>query len=250
MRWLLTAALIWLTAAPLAAQIITAAEYNEPTTRYPHGVLGDTEEWGNIKVTVRRERGKEGGLFHGWTEVTYDLRLPEEMVFEDLTPRLVDVDGVEGPEIVVVESHQQYGARLAVYGLNEEGVPALRAWSDFIGTRFRWLAPVGIADFDGDGVQDLAVVDRPHLARQLAVFRYQEGRLDFIGGMRNVTNHRIGDAYIEGGVKDCGDGPIMVMLDPQWVTIRLVKWIDGQFMRRDFGPYAGRESVVAALKCE
>ncbi|MFK7870984.1 MAG: VCBS repeat-containing protein [Roseobacter sp.] len=241
----IAAVLIWLTAVPLCAQVITSATYTEPTTRYPHGVLGDDEEWGNMSITVRRP--KQGGS--GSEDISYDLRLPEEFVFEDIAPRLVDLDGVEGPEIVGVQSHQDDGARLVIYGLDAQGIPALRAYTAFIGTRNRWLAPIGVADFDGDGVKDIAIIVMPHLAKTAYVMRYTEGLLSTYAEMRGLTNHRIGDDYISGGVRDCGDGPEMILLNSDWSQIVQVKWIDGLFQWRGKALYRGRKSVEDAMKC-
>ena len=131
-------------AAPLAACIAAAgpgaatepvsARYAEPTTRYPHGVLGDTEEHGSLIVDLGDGRRLR-------------LRLPEARVFEDTAPRLADVDGDGTSEVVTVESDRDRGARLAVWTLRDGRLAPLAA-SPFIGTRFRWLAPVGVADLD------------------------------------------------------------------------------------------------------
>ncbi len=249
MRAALAACLLWLAAGPLCAQVIASAVYTEPTTRYPHGVLGDTEEWGTLSVVVRTERGKEGGLLHSWLDKTYEIRLPEDRVFEDLEPRLVNLDGAEGPEIIAVESHQEFGARLVVFGLDAAGVPVERAATRYIGTRFRWLAPVGVADFDGDGVQEIALVDRPHLARRLIVLDFKEGNMPGEVLPFTLTNHRIGDAYISGGLRDCGTGPQMVLLTPDWDRIVQVAWEGGNFNARDIGPNTGQKAIEAALDC-
>ena len=236
--------LIWCVATGVSAQVITSAAYNEPTARYPHGVLGDDIEYGNLVVEVRKAQGSDGGR-----TLRYNLRLPQELVFEDTAPRLVDVDGQDGPEIVVVESHQRLGARLAVFGLNADGVPVRRSTTDFIGQRNRWLAPVGVADFDADGTMDIALVDRPHLARRLLVFRYTEGKLDAFAEAGPLTNHRIGDDYIEGGVRDCGAGPEMIVLTPGWDRIVAVRWDGDGLTTADIAAYRGRASMRDALRC-
>ena len=237
-----------LAAAPLSAQQITAATYDTPTTRYDHGVLGDDEEWANMQVTVRSERGERGSLFFGFRELTYNMTLPEEMVYEDIAPRLADVDGDGAPEIVVVESHRDHGARLAIYGL-KDGRPAYLAGTPFIGQPRRWLAPVGVADLDGDGAVEVAFVLTPHLGKQLQVWRFAEGKLSQVAHLGPVTNHRIGDDWISGGIRDCGQGPEMVVLSADWSQIMAVRLTAQDISGRVLGPNTGRESVARVLRC-
>ncbi|MCX7559289.1 VCBS repeat-containing protein [Sulfitobacter sp. F26204] len=248
MRWLV-AWLMWWSAGPLFAQTITEAAYNEPTQRYAHGVLGDNVEWGNLSVTVHRETGSKDGLLRTWRDQTYHLRQPEDRVFEDTAPRLVDLDGDDKPEIIVVESHSDYGARLAVYGLNVDGIPELQAWTRFIGRKHRWVAPVGAADFNGDGVMEIAFVDRPHLVQKLRVFSYAKGEAGAFEELDALTNHRIGDDYISGGIRKCADKPEMVLLSPDWRDLVLVHWQEDGFVKQRIGANNGPESIAAALAC-
>ncbi|MEP5729226.1 MAG: VCBS repeat-containing protein [Sulfitobacter sp.] len=245
----IAAVLVWLAAMPLSAQVITSAEYSEPTQRYPHGVLGDDVEWGNLSVTVRRPKQGDAQDETQLEDVRFDLRLPEIKVFEDIAPRLIDVDGIDGPEVIVVESDQNLGARLAVYGLNAQGVPELRSYTGHIGTRFRWLAPIGVADFDADGVKDIAMVVTPHLGKTAYVMRYQEGMMTPYAELRGLTNHRIGEDFISGGVRDCGKGPAMVLLSPNWSEIIEVRWQKERFDRRVLGRNKGHESIQTAMQC-
>ncbi|TCM88116.1 FG-GAP repeat domain-containing protein [Rhodovulum steppense] len=203
MGWaaLLAAALL---AAPAAAQVVSA-RYDQPTTRHDHGVLGDAVEWGALELrladgTIRR------------------LVLPGTRVFEDTAPRLADLDGDGAPEVIVVESDLALGARLSIYGEN-----GLIAATPFIGTRHRWLAPVGAADLDGDGRIEIALIDRPHLARILRIWRFEARRLTEIASIPGLTNHRIGDRSISGGLRDCGQSPELVLASPDWSRIVLAR---------------------------
>jgi hypothetical protein len=108
--------------------------------------------------------------------------------------------------VVVVETDPDLGAQLAVYALRQ-GALVKAAATPHIGQRFRWLAPVGVADLNGDGVTDIAYVDRPHLAKTLRVWSWAPGGLTEIAALEGVTNHRIGDEVIWGGLRDCGRGP-------------------------------------------
>ena len=237
MRRVLAALVALLVAAPAAAEIV-AARYEGPTTRYPHGVLGDAVEHDTLAVT----------LADGTRQAA---RRDAPLVFEDTAPRLADLDGDGAAEVIVVEAHEEEGARLAVWGLREGRLAPLAA-TPFIGTRFRWLAPAGAGDLDGDGRAEIAYVDRPHLARILRVWRYlPDGpRLAPVAALEGVTNHRIGETDIAGGLRDCGQGPEIVVADAGWRRLLAVTLSEGRLAARDIGPHAGRASFAAALACE
>ncbi|MBB3712102.1 hypothetical protein FHS00_001679 [Limimaricola variabilis] len=217
-------------AGPAAAQGLAEARFAEPTTRYAHGVFGETEEWGALEMVTP----------DGATRV---VRLPEHRVFEDLAPRLADVDGDGGLDAVVVETDTAQGARLSVYG--PEG---LIAATPFIGTPHRWLAPMPPADLDGDGRVELAYVDRPHLARVLRVWRMQDGVLKQVAALEGLTNHRFGVPRIEGGIRDCGEGTELVLADAGWQRAMAVRLIDGALTAREIGPLEP-EGFGPALDC-
>lgn len=233
-------ALALVTTSQAAAQEIVSARYDGPTTRYPHGVLGDDIEYDTL--LVRLSDGRE-----------ISARWARDIVFEDLAPRVVDVDGDGAPEVVVVESHENQGARLAIWGLTDRGNLATKAATPFIGTRFRWLAPVAVADLDGDGLVELAYVDRPHLAKVLRVWRYEplragEVALTEVATLEGVSNHRIGWDYIAGGLRDCGQGPEMVLADAGWSSIVTVTFDGTSLSRRQLGDYTAG-ALERALGC-
>jgi hypothetical protein len=209
---------------------IVGARYEAPTDRYDHGILGDRIEWGALALRLADGR---------WLR----LVLPGSRVFEDTAPRLSDIDGDGDAEVIVVESDLERGARLAIY--DESGLVAA---TPFIGQRHRWLAPVGAADLDGDGAVELAFVDRPHLARVLRVWRYGAGGLSEVASLGGLTNHRIGEREITGGIRDCGGGPEMIVLDADRREIVAVRLVAGQLEQRSAGTFnAGR--VRRALAC-
>jgi len=169
-------------------------------------------------------------------------------VFEDVAPRVVDADGDGVPDIVVVEADLSAGAQLAVYGLRR-GALAKVAATPHIGTRFRWLAPVAVADLDGDGVVDLAYVDRPHLAKTLRVWSWAAGGLTEVASLGGVTNHRIGEPFISGGLRDCGAGPEMVLASADWRALMAVRLTGGALVADRIGPLDGPADFDAALAC-
>lgn len=118
-----------------------------------------------------------------------------------------------------------------------------------IGRRHRWLAVVGAADLDGDGAVEIAYIDRPHLARTLRVWRYREGRLEQVAELDGLTNHRIGERDIAGGIRHCGGAPEMIVADANWERLIAVTLTGGALNRRDIGPHLGRQSFANALAC-
>lgn len=223
----------WITASVAGAQTITQAQYAEPTTRYAHAILGDDIEHGALVLTLAGEPKR------------VVLRLPHERVFEDTEPRIADVDGDGQPEVVVVESHQAQGARLAIYN-----VAGLVAATPYIGQRNRWLAPVAVADLDGDGMVELAYIDRPHLAKILRVWRFADGALTEVATLEGLTNHRIGERDIAGGLRTCYDGPEMIVARADWARLVAVRFDGTRLAARDIGPHRDRTSFARALACQ
>lgn len=161
---------------------IAAAWLAQPTARYDHGVLGDGLEAARLVVETRT-----GKRLH--------LDLPEQRVFEDLHPRLADLDHDGRDEIIVVESDANEGAALAVYGIAGDRI-ALRARTPFIGRAYRWLNPVGAGDFDGDGRLDLALVATPHIGGVLRLYRYSPPELRLFAESDGVSTHRMGSTEL------------------------------------------------------
>jgi FG-GAP-like repeat len=206
------------------------ARLSGPTDRYDHDVLGGIPPWSVLEV----EALACGACRHGFESAL--AVLPETLVFEDVAPRLWDVTGDGRPEVVVVESHVAQGARLAVWTYSDAGADLTRlAATGFIGTRHRWLAPVGVGDFDGDGQIEMAYVDRPHLAHELVFVRLEGGVLREIHRMAGFTAHRIGDTTITSAVRICADGTSELLVpDADWVRLMAVGGRD--LVARDAGP--------------
>ncbi|MCG7494329.1 VCBS repeat-containing protein [Thalassobius sp. Cn5-15] len=229
-------ALVCLSGTVAAADpLILSARFDEPTTRYPHGVLGDAVEYGQLVLEVAE----------GDTRQRVTITLPQDHVFEDLAPRLVDVTGNGVPEVVVIETDAARGAALAIY--NADGK---LAETPHIGTTNRWLAPIGAADLDGDGYVELAYIDRPHLAKTLRVWRYADGNLIQIASTKGLTNHKIGWDFIAGGLLACDDMPELITADAGWSRIVATRLEGDQLMRRDLGAYDGPKSLDRATLCE
>ncbi len=74
-----------------------------PTRRYGHAVLGDDLEAGELRVQMHSDR-------------TLAATLSDDCVFEDLVPRLVDLDTDGRDEVVVAQSCHSTGAMITVWG--------------------------------------------------------------------------------------------------------------------------------------
>lgn len=160
----------------------------EPTTRYAHGVLGDAVEAGSLVIERR----------HGGPVV---LRLGPDAVFEDITPRIAMLDGVE--RIVVVKSYLDRGSALAVV---DADLGVIIAETPAIGRPNAWLNPAGVADYDGDGATDIALVRQPHVVGRLELWSWRKGRLDKTAEIADVSNHAIGSRALGMSVTADFDG--------------------------------------------
>lgn len=162
----------------ISADSSVFAQYIDPTDIYPHGTLGDV--WEGTGLAVYHE-----GRFK-------ELALPDNQVFEDITPRLVDVDGDATPELICICTDVDLGAGIAIYRLTEMGIEEY-AFVQEIGTTFRWLNLAAVYDLDQDGNLDLAWVETPHIGGVLKVGTIREGEITVAAEHPYVTNHEIGE---------------------------------------------------------
>lgn len=218
---------------------VIRAQYGEPTARYAHGVLGDALEWGTLELSVDTCPGCAALRLEKQV-----IRLPETRVFEDLTPRIVEIDATGRRAALVVESDLRLGARMALY---DGG--GLVAATPFIGQSNRWLAPIGAGDLDGDGAVEFAYIDRPHLAKTLRIWRFEDGALREVATLSGLTNHRIGWDHIPGGLRDCGAGPELIVASGDWREVRAIAWTDGAYRSRALGTYSDHSDLARALDC-
>ncbi|MBO6718991.1 MAG: hypothetical protein JJ913_13620 [Rhizobiaceae bacterium] len=169
---------------------IRRAWYARPTTRYGHGVLGDAVEAGSLIA-----EDAAGQHFEHVLENTH--------VFEDITPRIADLDGDGRNEIVAIRSSLQRGAAVAVLGLRAGALALLDATPE-IGRSNRWLNVAGLADYTGAGVPVIAWVETPHIGGILKMAAFENGRLNvFANTYSGFSNHVIGSREL--GLAATGD---------------------------------------------
>ncbi|MGB3409029.1 MAG: VCBS repeat-containing protein, partial [Jannaschia sp.] len=160
-----------------------------------------------------------------------------------------DVDGDGRAEIVAVRSSLTAGAQLVVYAEAPDGRSLdLLVATPYIGMRHRWLAPAAIADLDGDGRVEIAYIDRPHLTKTLRLWRYADGKLGEIGSLAGVTNHKIGETFISGGIRRCDGLPEIILASADWTRLLAVRFDGTRFETADLGPWSGA-AAERALVC-
>lgn len=164
--------------ATSASGDIRQAWYSAPTTRYAHGILGDSIEGGMLKVITSRG-------------ATLRLLLPSTEVFEDRAPRLVDLDGDGKIEVVTIRSSTFRGAAITVYGLVGNAL-IQKATTPFIGRQNRWLNIAGIEAYAGVRGKEIAYVVTPHIGGTLKFIKYFKGKLLPFASAKGFSNHAIG----------------------------------------------------------
>ncbi len=193
-----------------------------PTARYPHTALGSPRHAGSLHVLPAAAASDA---------IPLSLTLSMDSVFEDRVPRLVDLDGDGRDEILLIEAVALRGAALVVYGLRDGALVEL-ARGPYAGSTFRWLNPVGVADFDGDGRLDIASVTTPHIGGVLTLHHYRPPRLEPYARTTDVSNHRMGEleqrlAVI---VSLPDQRPTLLIPDMQLQTLQALRWdVPGQW---------------------
>jgi hypothetical protein len=196
-----------------------------PTGRYDHAVLGDAVEAGGLMVRLRD--GSERRLL-----------LPEDQVFEDLHPRLADIDRDGEDEIIVVRSSLTAGAVLTLYGLVNDALKLIAEGPQALPVH-RWLNPIGAADFDGDGVIEIAYVETPHIGGILRIVSLQGGKLVEEASWAGFSNHLIGTRELGlSAILDFDeDGlPEIFLPSARRRSLRVLRYKDGEIklIGRDF----------------
>ena len=159
----------------------TYAQYAMPTTRYQHGILGDRIEGGQVVVVVN-------GDF-------YELTLEEQYVFEDIRPRLYDVDSDGELEVITLRTNTALGGGIAIYKIMDGQLIEYARVTE-IGRPNRWLNVVAIHDLDNDRNIELVWIETPHIGGTLKVAKIEEGTLQVLAETAQYSNHVIGEGNL------------------------------------------------------
>ncbi len=216
---------------------VISAWYGGATTSYAHGVLGDAIEANTLYALKSGPKG-----------CALAITLGNESVFEDVTPRIADVTGDGENNVITIESHQDKGASLAIYGIKNQRLIKI-ASTPHIGRANRWLAPVGIADFNGDKIKDVAYVQTPHIGGILKIWSFEAETPELLASKQGFSNHKIGQNYITGGLRVCGDRIEIILPDQNWKHT-LIAYKEGNTIVSDIYANSANESTInTAMRC-
>ena len=162
---------------------IARAWLAEPTDRDDHGILGNRIEAGAL-VIVRRDG------------VHQTLKLKPDAVFENLDPRIADLDGDGHDEVVLIKSSLTQGSSLAVIAFRKNRYEIV-AETPANGAPRRRLVVAGVAGFTGAAGKQIAIVRQPHLIGELQLWSYDGRRLRQLAAMTGAASHIAGASSVD-----------------------------------------------------
>lgn len=195
---------------------INRAWFADPVSRLGAGALG-----GSGAATLALE---------DQAKTMHRLELGLDEAFEDLLPRLADLDGDGEAEVLAVKSTALRGSVLIAVRLEPAG-PRVIAQTEPSGVAQDWLNVVGVADFDGDKRLDLALVRAPDRGGQLEILNLSEGALRTRQRLRGFSNHRPGSTVVAMSAIADLDGdklPDIVLPDARRTALRVISLAKGR----------------------
>jgi len=156
---------------------------SNPTSDYPHGVLGDALEARSITLIDPNRKPVK----------IKEFKIDPADVIEGIAPLWVDLDGDGVRKIIVTQSNINVGARIVVYDQEGEVI----AQSDPIGQGFRWLHLIAAAQIVNDDTLDLVVVRTPHIGGVLEIYELTEGKLEISTSLKGYSSHQIGSRNLD-----------------------------------------------------
>ena len=148
-----------------------------PSTRYTHGILGDTTEATGIALVETRP----------CPQVVTEISVSSPSVIEGLSPIWADLDGDSSREILVTVSNAEEGARLIAYTETGEQHSIGRP----IGRGFRWLHQLAVAPFGPNGEIEIATVLTPHIGGIVEFYQLINNRLEVVARVPGYSTHII-----------------------------------------------------------
>jgi hypothetical protein len=160
---------------------IQAAWFSDPVQRYRHLAFATEYEPESLVISTADHRA-------------FKLKLPADSVFEDREPRIVDIDGID--MVIAVRTYLKKGAALALIAIINNEIKIV-AETPPIGVPFKWLNPIGPANFAGDGILQIALVRTPHVDGELQLWTARNGEMVQTIGVDDVCNHALRSPFLK-----------------------------------------------------
>ena len=176
--------------------------------RYVHGVLGDALE--AAALTVLEIDDNE-------LTVIAQVNLPDNDVFEGISPFWADIDEDGVDDLVVTVSNGTVGAQVRAY--HADG--ALLATGPAIGLGGRWRHQLAFGPFGPNGEQELVDVLTPHIGGVVEFYQLNGTQLEIVASLPGYTSHVIGSRNLDMAVAGDfnGDGQPEIVLPTQDRTV-------------------------------
>ncbi len=95
----------------------------------------------------------------------------------------------------------------------------------------------------------MAYVETPHIGGILRIWSFKDGEARELASDPGYSNHKIGQNYITGGVRDCGRGPELVLPDAAWDNTRIAWLAEGVIEGAVIAEDASPETIATIMEC-
>lgn len=191
-----------------------------PTTKYEHGALADGIEATRLDAI---EVSKNG------FRKDYTFELEDNSVFEALIPIIAYLDEGLVPVVFLTRSYPDKGGAIVALKVVEDDLRVVYE-SEALGTRFRWIHPIAVGDFDSDGSMEFLAVEKPHIGGVIHLYHVEGNKLVVEAQGQGFSSHKARSRNLDTAVVADFDGDEAVELlipTQDWRTLALVDFKDG-----------------------
>lgn len=205
-----------LLALPLGAEEIEIkADFAKPAISEKY--LGNRPIWSQIRLRNARHYGSGEGLVSGDLSMTWELNVDPGGFYLGDAPVLADINGDGRPDLVTIQFLPENDWRLLVIDLPMSGTGYMTE-IPFAGM-IEEAVLLGVADFDDDGVAEVAVTLKGVMEGRaaLVIARWRDGEWSYLGPFAGLT---AGPADAGPHLRICGDeiAFLAAQLDPPAVV--------------------------------